>query len=726
MVYCFTYGNKFTINFPMNVNIGQKLITKMENAGYIYNGCIFNCQSWVADKNFKTIEVRNEILAKFNGGNTVMRRTFTRNYALKLKIKDIINADEGQLNQWIGVLKTYVNEVMNEDNSSHVGNAVSVSQESAWMDCFKFIQSNLCRLKDNEKMFELVFEYSLPGTVHERPDVLLITDTKVISLEFKRKKAPQIDDNKDDVAQAIRYKEWLEHHHKVTKDKNLKVESYLVCTDNEAMSGTLRGIDILTKQNFYATLKNKLDGVKDCAFIDEWLNSEKTEMLDMLKAIDVMYREGRIPYISDVNKICLDRVCSYIARAKEGHFKVLLLINGVPGAGKTAVGQSIVYEENKGGIPNAVYLSGNGPLVEVLQYQINKIGNNGYMGENAIQGMKYFKRDYFDNDKRYFKNMQIPQQSILVFDEAQRAWDTQKTKRGFSEPEGLLRVGDKIFDKHKYVVIIGLYGNGQVIHTGEESGLSLWREALAQECHNEWKMVVSDNMFFNDDALKYRVFKDSKLFLNISLRADFIDCSKWVEQAVSRNTGSLQQAKKELEELQKTSMRICVTRSFEAVKNKVKQIDVDHPDWNYGILISNFAEQSVIRKALPGWDIDYEGKNVVANGGYGKWFSGESMKLDKACTVYGSQGLELDCPVVIFGGDYVRYQNTWMARGDEYEKAKKKFENPAAIMENNYRVLLTRARKEMILLIPNVSELDETYDFNETYDYFVKMGMDVL
>ena len=258
MVYCFTYGNKFTINFPMNVNIGQKLITKMENAGYIYNGCIFNCQSWVADKNFKTIEVRNEILAKFNGGNTVMRRTFTRNYALKLKIKDIINADEGQLNQWIGVLKTYVNEVMNEDNSSHVGNAVSVSQESAWMDCFKFIQSNLCRLKDNEKMFELVFEYSLPGTVHERPDVLLITDTKVISLEFKRKKAPQIDDNKDDVAQAIRYKKWLEHHHKVTKDKNLKVESYLVCTDNEAMSGTLRGIDILTKQNFYATLKNSL------------------------------------------------------------------------------------------------------------------------------------------------------------------------------------------------------------------------------------------------------------------------------------------------------------------------------------------------------------------------------------------------------------------------------------------------------------------------------------
>ena len=320
-------------------------------------------------------------------------------YALKLKIQDIINANEGQFNQWIGVLKAYVNEVMNEDNSSHVGNAVSVSQESAWMDCFKFIQSNLYWLNNEEKMLELVFEYSLPGTVHERPDVLLITNKKVISLEFKRKKAPQIDDNKDDVAQAIRYKEWLQNHHKVTKDKNIKVESYLVCTDDEAISGSLRGIDILTKQNFCTTLKNKLAGEENCAFIDAWLNSEKTEMLDMLKAIDVMYREGRIPYISDVNRACLDNVLRYISYAEANKKKLLILINGVPGAGKTAVGQSIVHEENKNENekvkPNAVYLSGNGPLVEVLQYQINKIIGDSKAGINVIQSMKNFKSDFY-------------------------------------------------------------------------------------------------------------------------------------------------------------------------------------------------------------------------------------------------------------------------------------------------------------------------------------------
>ena len=74
------------------------------------------------------------------------------------------------------------------------------------MNCFKFIATNLAGLSAEKQEYELVFEYSLPGTVHERPDVFLLTAQKAISLEFKKKSAPQVDDNRDDVAQAIRYK----------------------------------------------------------------------------------------------------------------------------------------------------------------------------------------------------------------------------------------------------------------------------------------------------------------------------------------------------------------------------------------------------------------------------------------------------------------------------------------------------------------------------------------
>ena len=678
---------------------------------------------WHGPKNSDTVAVANEIC----GGTVSVSSTVTtvrryariepsKDYALKIKIKDIIAADKAQLDSWEKELRDYVNEIMGEDNASHDGDPVSKSQESVWINCFNFIASTLNGLDAEKQDFELIFEYSLPGTVHERPDILLVTDKKAISLEFKKKCAPQVDDNKDDVAQAIRYKEWLENHHKVTREKALEVKSYLVCTHKAAVSGSLRGIQILTKSDFLDAIDSELEGQLACSFINAWLSSIKTEMPDMLQAIEIMYRDGKIPYISDVNEKCLKKVLAYIEDAKKNHKKILILINGVPGAGKTAVGQSVVFEENQGGEANAVYLSGNGPLVEVLQYQINQVGHSEYMGENAIQGMKDFKSGYFSSPTR--QNTKVPEQSILIFDEAQRAWDEEKLKRGYSEPEGLFDVGERIYNERNYAVLIGLYGNGQVIYDGEETGLSLWRDALLR--HRDWCVIASDGLSSELPGLGSRLIEDNDVFLPISLRADFIDCSKWVEQVINRNGSTPQGAKDELAELQKTSMRICVTRDMSKVHTRAREMDVDHPEWKYGMLISNFAEQSVVRRALPGWNIGWNGANVVTKGEYGPWFAGNCKLLSKACTVYGNQGLELDCPIVLFGGGYIRSRGQWVARGYPYDRQKNKFQDPETIVENNFRVLLTRARKEMILLIPEDPVLDETYQ------YFIEMGMDEL
>ncbi|MCI8292085.1 MAG: DUF2075 domain-containing protein [Hespellia sp.] len=673
---------------------------------------------WFGPKNDVTLAVAKEICGEAISVpvKKYVRKVPPRDYALKIKIKDIIAADKAQFAVWERQLREYVNEVMGEDNATYVGDSVSKSQESVWLNCFKFVATNLSDLSAEKQEYELVFEYSLPGTVHERPDVFLLTAQKAISLEFKRKGAPQVDDNKDDVAQAIRYKEWLENHHKVTKDRSLDVKSYLVCTHNDAAPGSFRGIAILTKENFCDVIDAELEGEGECYFIDEWLASTKTEMPDMLQAIEVMYREGKIPYISDVNKKCLKTVLGYINEAKVQRKRFLILINGVPGAGKTAVGQSVVYEENKNGDANAVYLSGNGPLVEVLQYQINQAGNNNHMGENAIQGMKDFKSEYFSTATR--ENTKVPQQSILIFDEAQRAWDTEKLKRGFSEPEGLFDVGERIYKEKGYAVIIGLYGNGQVIYDGEEKGLVLWEDALKR--HTDWCVIAADEISANLQGLGVRKIVNNDVFLPVSLRADFIDCSRWVEQAIGRVGATVENAMDELAKLQKTSMRICITRNMEKIRARMEEMEADHPEWKYGILISNFAVQNVVRKAMPGWNIGYHGKNTVWDGGYGPWFAGECKLLTKACSVYGSQGLELDCPIVLFGGGYIRKNGEWITNGGSFDRQKRKFHDPDTIVENNFRVLLTRARKEMILLIPEDRILDETYRF------FVDMGMDEL
>ncbi len=700
---------------------------KMKAVKYRWNP---NKMIWWAYKNDETVAVAKEICgagpaapvkpaaAPSKNISKRVRITPPKDYALKVRIKDIINADKCQLEAWEKELKAHVNEIMTEDNSDHSGNAVNRVQESVWMNCFKFIAKTLGGLSAADQEYELVFEYSLPGTVHERPDVFLLTDTKAISLEFKKKEAPQIDSNKDDIAQAIRYKEWLQNHHKVTRDRALDVKSYLVCTHKNAVAGSLRGIDILTESNFCNVIARELNGEKQCSFSGEWLSSSKTEMPDMLQAIEIMYREGRIPYISDVNENCLKKVLKYIDDAKTKQEKKLILINGVPGAGKTAVGQSIVYEENKNGEANAVYLSGNGPLVEVLQYQIDQVGNSEHMGENAIQGMKEFKSTFF------YKDTKVPEQSILIFDEAQRAWDAEKLGRGFTEPEGLFRVGERIYEKRGYAVLIGLYGNGQVIYTGEEAGISLWEEALKK--HDDWVVIAAEELANNLNGLDDRKIVDNDLFLPVSLRADFIDCSKWVELAICRSNNSAEQAKKELKKLQNTSMRICVTRDFAKVKARAQEIDKDHPKWKYGLLISNFAEQDVINKAMPGWVIKGSkyrpAPNMVQNGQYGPWFAEKCQELEQACSVYGNQGLELDCPIVVFGGGYIRQNDQWVARGSryDYDVRSHNYNDTDAIVENNFRVLLTRARKEMIILIPRDPILDETYN------YFVDMGMDEL
>lgn len=643
-------------------------------------------------------------------------RVRTTNYGLKLKIKDIVNGDSDAQKEWKKQLKDFVNARLTEDNANHSGEAVSGDQEDVWVDCFSFIKKTLRTLSAEKQEYEMIFEYIMPGSVYERPDVLLLTNNKVLILEFKMKDAPQIDDNKDDVAQLIRYREWTENHHQVTKVKDMKVHSYLVCTPDNAKSGNLRSVDIINKNTFCQTIDQELEGETVCEFCDEWINSSKTEMPDMLKAIEILYSENRIPYISDVNKVCLDKVNAYINDARANKKKILILISGVPGAGKTAVGQSVVFEQNKAGAAEAVYLSGNGPLVEVLQDQINHVVGNRHAGENAVQGMKEFKQEYFDCENE--RNNKVPQQSVLIFDEAQRAWDAAKLGRGYSEPEGLLRVGEKIFEKREYAVVIGLYGNGQVIYKGEEKGMSLWEEALRN--HENWTVILPENLSGLIQNVNSKI-DDSDLFLPVSLRADFVDCSQWVEAVVTRDNRNEEQEKTELVELQKTSMQIFVTRDFNLIRQHTFKLSEKHKDWKYGLLISNFAEATILKRNKVGWELGFgRNNNSVRNGEYANWFRRECKSLGKACSVYGNQGLELDCPIVIFGGDYVMNNGNWIAKGYQYNLQKNDYDDPDTIVENNYRVLLTRARRQMILFIPNESSLDETYR------YFVNMGVDEL
>lgn len=631
-----------------------------------------------------------------------------QDYGLKLSYEEIKHGTENKWLDWRDELTSFVNQRLSEDNVKN-DEVVGESQKEAWIDSFKFIRKYM----DLENMNPtLIFEYILPLTVYKRPDVIIPTKNKVIVLEFKRKDSPE----KSDIKQAIRYREWLKNHHAVSREKEMEIETYLVCTTpNADTNNTYQSI--LNRKNFNNTIYDALKDEEECDFLDEWCESNFTVLPSMLEAIYEVYKTGNIPYLSDINENCLNQVNKIIDDARENNKKALILISGVPGAGKTAIGQSVVFQQNKEKPGSAIYLSGNGPLVEVLQYEINKATGEKNAGENAILGIKNFKTAYFDDKSR--KNNKVPQQSILIFDEAQRAWDTEKMgRRGFSEPEGLLRVGDKIFDEHGFAVIIGLYGNGQVIYTGEEKGMDLWNDALNE--HPDWEIFVPENL--SDGILKSGKNVKDGLFLSVSIRADFVDCSPWVESVITRENIDFEKEKIELEKLNNSPLELYVTRDFGLIKKFTKELDMEYPEIKYGLLISNFAEAKILTKRN-GWVLGYgKWNNQVKNGKYGSWFDHECKELTKAASVYGNQGLELDYPIVIFGGDYVLENSKWISRGYWYDRAKNQgdYENPDQIVENNYRVLLTRARKGMILFIPPDKILDETYQ------HFVDMGVDIL
>ena len=164
--------------------------------------------------------------------------------------------------------------------------------------------------------------------------------------------------------------------------------------------------------------------------------------------------------IGELNAIAL--------KARDDGNRHLVLVTGVPGAGKTLLSLQFVYNdhfdqghESKG----AVMLSGNGPLVKVLQHALK---SRVFVGD--VHG---FLKQYGGQSQNN------PKERIFVYDEAQRAWDAarvrEKRGHGASEPMDFVNIGDRLPD---WCVMVGLIGEGQEIHLGEEAGIIQWAQAL--------------------------------------------------------------------------------------------------------------------------------------------------------------------------------------------------------------------------------------------------------
>lgn len=107
---------------------------------------------------------------------------------------------------------------------------------------------------------------------------------------------------------------------------------------------------------------------------DAWAKSGYEPTPTIIEAAIALYEENTVEDITkhggDIDKAALE-LDSIIDYCRENRRKAICFITGVPGAGKTLIGLNTAIEQfNRG--EKAVYLSGNFPLVEVLQEALTR------------------------------------------------------------------------------------------------------------------------------------------------------------------------------------------------------------------------------------------------------------------------------------------------------------------------------------------------------------------
>ncbi len=420
--------------------------------------------------------------------------------------------------------------------------------------------------------------------------------------------------------------------------------------------------------------------------------------------------------------------------------KTVCFVTGVPGAGKTLAGLRLVHDGKLREVTgsDSVFLTGNLPLVKVLQAALARDASRRRKSQLRVscRDPKTTINTVLGYKREHTRNKNPPHEKIVVFDEAQRAWDAGRTEEyltdgsgeflGYSEPALMLA----ILDRQPWATLVALVGGGQEINRGE-AGLSEWGRALTER-FREWSIVAPPQALSGEYGAGAKLFETEtpvglKLAIDASLHLDTPTrqfrgktIAGWTE-ALLRSDAS--ECKRILGE--NPEYPICLTRSLATAKYWLDTMA--RGTERYGFVASSEAK----RLRAEGLELPPARADGVEH-----WFlqgKGDvrsSFQLEVAANEFQIQGLELDWVCLCWGGDFLRADNDWnlkRLRGTIWQKIGQ--EVARAYLVNSYRVLLTRARQGMLLFVPAGDDKDSTRlqaPFDETARFLTECGATAL
>ena len=546
-----------------------------------------------------------------------------------------------------------------------------------------------------------------------RPDVLLLVGAGVMVVELKGKLAP----GQADLDQVSAYARDLRAYHRDCHGR--EVRPVLVPTRARGYQGQENGVhvagpdalDALVAELVAQHPQPLLDRGR---FLDE---SAYRPLPTLVAAARELFTQHDVRWVERARSTtgpALDEIARIIHQAALTRSRHLILLSGVPGAGKTLVGLQTVHAHylddlavaRTDGKPTApaVFLSGNGPLVEVLQYELRGAGGGG---QTFVRGVK----DYV---KRYTRRPElVPPEHVLVFDEAQRAYDAtmvrekHKDETLSSEPEQFVAFADRI---PAWCVVLGLIGSGQEIHIGEEGGIGQWRTAVDRSARRaEWTIHappgLAAELRHDDVALEVRPTLNLDTELRFHLARDlhrFV--AELLEGCAAEELAPI------AARLEADGYHLRLTRKLDAAKAYLRQRHASHAAARFGLVASSRD------KDLPAFGVPNQFQDTKSLR-LGPWYGddedvygGQSCRrLERCVTEFSAQGLELDAALLAWGTDFRRLDGRWSNAHARGYKRGTAVHDPFRLRLNAYRVLLTRGRDATVVFVPPLPALDETH-----------------
>ncbi|MEP7352537.1 MAG: DUF2075 domain-containing protein [Acidobacteriota bacterium] len=619
---------------------------------------------------------------------------------------------------------------------------IDLKQRNAWLGVIGQLKTAIANLTDAY----VFLEFTIPR-MGRRVDAIVLSAGCVLVLEFKVGSAHFYP---ADVDQVVGYALDLKNFHEPSH--SLTIIPILVSTNAERQTSRLRISDDRVCEPILSNgldLSDQIDttvAAFRCEPIDPiaWANGRYKPTPTIIEAAQALYRNHRVDDITrnEAGAENLSGTSAYVSAVieacKSSGQKAICFITGVPGSGKTLAGLNIANLRTKIAEDEyAVFLSGNGPLVKVLRAALARDQKNqAKLQGTEIETTAIRSVEQFIQNIHHFRDANVvsnlpPIEKVVLFDEAQRAWNANKATQFMrkernnldfesSEPEFLLSV----MDRHKgWCTVVCLVGNGQEINTGE-AGMSEWLIALAKHFPT-WQIHLSDRIVsapeeFGVSVLPKVLTTDSRLHLSTTIRS-------FRSESVSSFVAAIVDGKpKEALALAETlhQFEFKVTRDLGRAR-----------DWLR--LHRRGTERAGLLAFSNAIRLKPEGVFVKSEIDPVDWFLADrtdirsSDYLEDTATEFDVQGLELDWTCVCIDANLRITDGKTIEpmafRGTRWQSVKDLDRRKYII--NAHRVLLTRARQGVVIFVPNGCVGDPTREprwYEDIHDYLVACGIQSL